>query len=54
MKKLRLLVLSVLLAFPIVGTLSTPAHACTGTTNPDGCEVINRVCQRLWKVKCVG
>ena len=54
MRKLRLLVLSVLLAVPVVGSVATPAHACTSTVEPDGCEVVNRVCEKAFKVRCLG
>ncbi|HWL66069.1 MAG TPA: hypothetical protein VNP73_08860 [Actinomycetota bacterium] len=54
MRKLRLLALSVLIALPIVGGVAAPAHACTSTVEPDGCEVINRVCEKAFKVRCLG
>ena len=53
MRRIRLLLLGVLLALPIVGTATT-AHACTSQFDPDGCEVVNRVCQRLGGKNCLG
>jgi hypothetical protein len=53
MRKLRLLLLSVLIALPL-GALAAPAHACTSQFEPDGCAVINRVCQRLGGSNCLG
>ena len=53
MRKLRLLFVGVLLALPIVGT-ATPAHACTSQIEPDGCEVVNRVCRKLFGGNCLG
>ena len=48
MKKLRLLVVSVALALPLVMTApASPAHACTSQFDPDGCAVINRICHCL-------
>ena len=54
MSKFRLVLLSVLIAFPIVGSVATPAHACTSTVEPDGCEVVNRVCEKAFKARCLG
>ena len=54
MRRLRLLLLSILLAVPIVGTTGAPANACTSQLEPDGCEVINRVCERLMGGRCLG
>ena len=53
MRKLRLLLLSVLVALPL-GIISAPAHACTSQFEPDGCEVVNRVCRRLGGGNCLG
>lgn len=53
MRKLRLLVLSILLALPL-GALTPAAHACTSQFDPDGCAVVNRVCQRLGGSNCLG
>jgi hypothetical protein len=47
MRKLRLLLLSVLLAVPLTMTVATPAQACTSNIDPDGCAVINRICHCL-------
>jgi hypothetical protein len=47
MRKLRLLLLSVLLAVPLMVTATAPAHACTSQFDPDGCAVINRICHCL-------
>jgi hypothetical protein len=54
MRKIRLLALSAFLAIPIVGGLSGPAHACTSTIEPDVCEIINRVCERVAGGRCLG
>ena len=54
MRKLRLLFVSVLLALPVVGTAAAPAHACTSQFEPDGCEVVNRVCRKLFGGNCLG
>lgn len=53
MRKLRLLLLSVLVALPL-GLVAGPAHACTSQIEPDGCEVVNRVCRRLGGGNCLG
>lgn len=53
MRKLRLLFLSVLVASPIALGAS-PAHACNSPIEPDGCEVVNRVCRRLGGANCLG
>jgi hypothetical protein len=47
MRKVRLLVLSVMLAVPLTMTAAAPAHACTSNIEPDGCAVINRICHCL-------
>lgn len=52
--KLRLLFLSTLLAFPILGAGVSPAHACTSPIEPDGCEVVNRICRKLGGGNCLG
>ena len=52
--KLRLLLLSALLAVPLVGTTAAPANACVSTIEPDGCAVVNSVCRRAFKVNCLG
>lgn len=54
MRKLRLLLISVLLALPVVGTAAAPAHACTSQIEPDGCALINRACQKLFGADCLG
>jgi hypothetical protein len=54
MKKMRLLVLSTLLAVPIMTVGASPAHACTSQIEPDGCEVVNQVCLKVFKVRCLG
>jgi hypothetical protein len=53
MRKLRLLILSVLVASPIA-LAASPAHACTSQIEPDGCEVVNRVCRKLGGGNCLG
>ncbi len=54
MRKLRLLLISVLLALPVVGAASAPAHACTSQIEPNGCDVINRVCLKVFGYTCLG
>lgn len=54
MKRSRLLLISVLLALPVVGAGTAPAHACTSQIEPDGCAVINRACQKLFGATCLG
>jgi hypothetical protein len=54
MRKLKLLFVSALMAVPMVGALGSPAHACTSPFEPDGCAVINRVCQKLFGASCLG
>jgi hypothetical protein len=54
MRKLRLLFISALMAVPVVGTLGSPARACTSPIEPDGCAVVNRVCRRLVGGDCLG
>lgn len=54
MKKTRLLLISVLLAIPVVGTAAAPAHACTSQIEPDGCEAVNRACKKLFGANCLG
>lgn len=54
MKKMRLLLISVLLALPVVGAGTTPAHACTSQIEPDGCEVVNRACRKFFGANCLG
>ncbi len=46
MKKLRLIVVSVVLAFPIIGAVASPANACVDTTDLDGCGKINYICSK--------
>ena len=54
MRKVRLLLLSVLLAVPVIGASASPAHACTSQIEPDGCEVVNRVCLKVFGARCLG
>jgi hypothetical protein len=54
MRKLRLLVVGALLAFPIVGTVASPAHACVDNTDLKVCGTVNYVCQKLKGRDCVG
>jgi hypothetical protein len=54
MKKMRLLLISVLLALPVVGAGASPAHACTSQIEPDGCALVNRACQKLFGGNCLG
>ena len=54
MRKSRLLLISILLALPVVGIGAAPAHACTSQIEPDGCALINRVCQKLFHADCLG
>lgn len=54
MKRLRLMILSVLLAFPVVGVMASPASACTSQFEPNGCDIVNRVCQRYFGASCLG
>ena len=54
MKKVRLLIVSVLLALPVVGASASPAHACQDATDLNGCDKVNYACQKLFKVNCVG
>lgn len=54
MKKARLLLISVLLALPVVGAGTSPAHACTSQIEPDGCAVVNSVCRKLFGGNCLG
>jgi hypothetical protein len=53
MRKLRLLFLSVLIASPIA-LAASPAQACTSQIQPNACDVINRVCQKLAGGNCLG
>ncbi|HEY7875998.1 MAG TPA: hypothetical protein VIG64_12845 [Actinomycetota bacterium] len=52
MRRLRLLVLGALLAMPVIG--AAPAHACTSQIEPDGCEIVNRVCEKVAGGRCLG
>ena len=56
MRKLRLLIVSVLLAVPVLGVSAGPAHACADTTDLDGCAKVNYICQKVFKTdaNCVG
>lgn len=54
MRKLRLLLVSVALALPVVGAGAAPAHACTSQLDPDPCDVVNRVCQKYFGGNCLG
>ena len=54
MKKVRIVIISVLLALPVVGASATPAHACNDATDLNGCDRINAVCQKVAKANCVG
>lgn len=54
LRKIRMLFLSILMAVPMLANFSAPAHACTGTTDPNACDVINRACQKVFKGNCVG
>jgi hypothetical protein len=54
MKKLRVLLVGVLLALPITVTSAAPAHACTSQIEPDGCELVNRACRKLFGGNCLG
>lgn len=54
MKKTRLLLISVLLALPVVGAGAAPAHACTSQFEPDGCAVINSACRKFFGGNCLG
>lgn len=54
MRKLRLLILSILLALPLGATFAAPAQACTSNIEPDGCAIVNRVCRRLGGANCLG
>lgn len=54
MKRMRLLLIGALLALPVVGAGTAPAHACTSQIEPDGCAVVNHVCWKLFKADCVG
>ena len=49
-----MLVVAVLLALPLGVFGASPAHACTSQFEPDGCEVVNRVCRRLGGGNCLG
>ena len=51
MKTLRLLVATGIMT-AVMGV--APAHACTDTTDLDGCGKINQVCQKIFKGTCVG
>ena len=50
MRKLRILVVAVVMSVPMAGLTATPAQACMG----EACEAINYVCNKLFKVQCVG
>jgi hypothetical protein len=54
MRKLRLLLISVVLAVPVIGTAAAPAGACTSQFDPDGCEIVNRVCRKVSGANCLG
>lgn len=54
MKKTRLLLISILLALPVVGAGAAPAHACTSQFEPDGCAVINSACRKFFGGNCLG
>ena len=54
MRKLSRLFICALLAFPVVGVMGSPAHVCTDTTDLQGCDRINQVCQKFFKSNCVG
>lgn len=54
MRKFRLLLISVLLAFPVVGAGAAPAQACTSQFEPDGCAVVNAACRRFFGGNCLG
>ena len=54
MRKLRLLVVSVLLALPVAGVSAAPAHACTSQVEPDGCTVVNNACRKVFGYRCLG
>ncbi len=44
MRKVRVWVVAVVLAFPIAGMSAAPAHACTGNKV---CDTINWVCDQV-------
>ena len=51
MRKLRILVVAVVMAVPVVGATATPAQACMGEV----CDAINFVCATAFKgAQCVG
>ena len=45
MRKLRVLIVGALMAFPIV--VASPAHACTDQTDLNVCGTINYVCSKI-------
>jgi hypothetical protein len=54
MKKAHLLLISVVLALPVIGAGAAPAHACTSQIEPDGCAVVNAACRKLFGASCLG
>jgi hypothetical protein len=54
MRKLRLLLVTVLLALPITAGAASPAHACTSQIEPDGCALVNSVCRKFFGGNCLG